>query len=249
MNSKIKCLDSFHLRVLATVCMVCSHMSSTILWGMHWLDTIGRLAFPIFAFLLTEGFLHTSNVKKYLLRLFLFALVTELPFNLMSEGGLFYPFHQNVLFTFCIALLMMIWIEKAKDKSKLRFILRTVLAVIVGYLLGFILFVDYFGYGILMVLTFYLFHKHKYGWIAELAIMVYVNWELIGGLVFPTIIFGYEINIPQQGFAILALIPIWLYNGKKKITNRKIQYACYAFYPTHMLILWILLQFQIHFSF
>lgn len=99
----------FQYRFLAMVCMVCSHLSSTILWGMHWLDTIGRLAFPIFAFLLAEGFRHTKDVKKYLLRLFLFALVAEIPFNLMSEGSFCYPFHQNVLFTFCIALLMMAW--------------------------------------------------------------------------------------------------------------------------------------------
>lgn len=247
MKQRIKCLNALQLKVFAMACMVCSHMSGTILWGMHWLDTIGRLAFPIFAFLLAEGFRHTKNVKKYLLRLFLFALVTELPFNLMSEGGLFYPFHQNVLFTLCIALLMMAWIEKAKDTSRLRFILRAVLAVIVGYLLGFITFVDYFGYGVLMALTFYLFHEYKYGWVAELAVMVYVNWELIGGLVFPTMIFGREIDIPQQGFAVLALIPIWLYNGKQGPTSKKIQYACYAFYPAHMLVLWLLLQLQISF--
>ena len=165
----------------------------------------------------------------------------------MSEGGLFYPFHQNVLFTFCIALLMMTWIEKAKSASRPRFVLRVILAVIVGYLLGFITFVDYFGYGVLIALTFYLFHEYKYGWAAELAIMVYVNWELIGGLVFPTMLLGREINIPQQGFAVLALIPIWLYNGRQGPFSKKIQYACYAFYPVHMLTLWLLLQLQMNF--
>lgn len=247
MKERIKCLNGLQLKILAMVCMVCSHLSSTILWGMHWLDSIGRLAFPIFAFLLAEGFRHTKDVKKYLLRLFLFALVTEIPFNLMSEGSFFYPFHQNVLFTFCIALLMMAWIEKSKGTSRPRLILRVVLSVIVGYLLGFITFVDYFGYGILMALTFYLFHEYKYGWAAELIIMVYVNWELIGGLVFPVTIFGCEINIPQQGFAVLALILIWLYNGKQGSVGKKIQYACYAFYPVHMLVLWLLLQLQINF--
>lgn len=228
-------------------CMVCSHMSGTILWGMHWLDSIGRLAFPIFAFLLAEGFRHTRDVKKYLLRLFLFALAAELPFNLMAEGGPIYPFHQNVLFTFCIALLMMAWIKKAEGASKPRFILRAALAVTVGYLLGFVTFVDYFGYGVLMALTFYLFHGRRYGWAAELAVMAYVNWELIGGLVFPVMVLGHEINIPQQGFAVLALIPIWLYSGEQGPAGKNLQYACYAFYPVHMLVLWLLLQLQIYF--
>ena len=73
-----------------------------------------------------------------------------------------------------------------------------------------------------MVLTFYLFREYKYGWAAELVIMVYVNWELIGGLMFPVMLFGREIDIPQQGFAVLALIPIWLYNGKQGPVSKKI---------------------------
>lgn len=247
MKQKIKCLNGLQLKILAMVCMVCSHMSGTILWGEHWLDSIGRLAFPIFAFLLVEGFRHTRNFKKYLTRMFVFALVTEIPFNLMAEGGPLYPFHQNVLFTFCIALLMMDRIEKGKSASKPRYALRLAATVVIGYLLGFVTFVDYFGYGVLMVLVFYLFHDKAYGWLAELAAMVYINWEMIGGLVFPTTILGWEVDIPQQGFAVLALIPIWLYNGKRGPHSKGIQYACYAFYPVHMLVLWLLIQLQINF--
>lgn len=247
MNQRIKCLDGLQLKILAMVCMVCSHMSSTIFWGKHWLDCIGRLAFPIFAFLLAEGFRHTKDFKKYLTRLFLFALVTELPFNLMSEGGPLYPFHQNVLFTFCIALAAMRQIEKGKDAPTSRYVLRVVVVTVVSYLAGFVTFVDYFGYGVLMVLLFYLFHEKPYGWVVELLVMVYINWELIGGLVFPTMLLGREINIPQQGFAVLALIPIWLYNGKRGADSKGIQYVCYAFYPAHMLVLWLLLQAQVNF--
>ena len=239
-------MNGLQLKILAMVCMVCSHMSSTIFWGVHWLDCIGRLTFPIFAFLLAEGFRHTKDCKKYLKRLFLFALVTELPFDLMSEGSPFYPFHQNVLFTFCIALVAMRWIEKGKDAPAPRYVLRVVAVTVISYLAGFVTFVDYFGYGILMVLLFYLFHEKPYGWAVELLAMVYINWELVGGLVFPTVILGQEINIPKQGFAVLALIPIWLYNGKRGADSKTIRYACYAFYPVHMLVLWLLLQAQIN---
>ena len=240
MERRTKRLDSLRLKVLAMAFMACSHLSSTVFWGTRWLDCIGRLAFPIFAFLLAEGFRHTKDYKKYLKRLFLFALVTELPFNLMSEGGPLYPFHQNVLFTFCIALVAMHWIEKGKDAPAPRYVLRAAVVAVIAYLVGFLTFVDYFGYGVLMVLLFYLFHEKPYGWAVELLAMVYINWEMIGGLVFPTVLLGREINIPQQGFAVLALIPIWLYNGRRGAGGKRIQYACYAFYPAHMLLLWLL---------
>lgn len=71
------------------------------------MTNLGRLAFPIFAFQIAEGYARTHNFKRYLGRMFLFALISELPFNLMTGGGLLFPFHQNVMFTFCLALLML----------------------------------------------------------------------------------------------------------------------------------------------
>lgn len=147
-----QCLNALHLKFLAMVLMVCAHLWSTIIAGHNWLDAIGRLAFPIFAFQIVEGFFHTKDFKKYLKRMFLFALISELPFNLMAEGGWICPFHQNVMFTFCIALLLMRWMEKVRTVSKWRFALRILVSVIFGFLLGFVTMVDYFGYGILMVL-------------------------------------------------------------------------------------------------
>lgn len=232
-----QCLNALHLKFLAMILMVCAHLWSTIIAGHNWLDAIGRLAFPIFAFQIVEGFFHTKDFKKYLKRMFLFALISELPFNLMAEGGWICPFHQNVMFTFCIALLLMRWMEKVRTVSKWRFALRILVSVIFGFLLGFVTMVDYFGYGILMVLVFYLFRNVKFGRIGQLVCMVYINWEMMGGLVYPVTVFGRNVEIPQQGLAVLALIPIWLYNGKRGPYNKTIQYACYAFYPVHMAIL------------
>lgn len=235
-------LNSFHLKILAMVLMLCSHMWSTIIAGNNWLDAIGRLAFPVFAFLIVEGFFHTHSFKKYLLRLFIFALISELPFNLMAEGGWIYPFHQNVLFTFCIALLFMRWMENVRETSKWRFALRVLVSIIFGFLIGFITMVDYFGYGILMVFVFYLFRNVPFGWIGQLICMIYINWEMMGGLVYLVPIFGRTLEIPQQGLAVLALIPIWLYNGKQGPYNKTIQYIFYSFYPIHMTILAILMR-------
>lgn len=241
-TKKWQCLNALHLKILAMALMLCSHMWITVVAGNNWLDDIGRLAFPIFAFQIVEGFFHTGDFRKYLKRMFLFALVSELPFNLMAEGSWFYPFHQNVLFTFCIALLLMRWMENARNKSKWRFFLRVSVSVIFGYLLGFVTMVDYFGYGVLMVFVFYLFRDIRFGRIGQLICMFYINWEMIGGLVYPVTLFGRSVVIPQQGFAVLALIPIWLYNGRQGPHNKAIQYACYAFYPVHMIVLAVLMR-------
>ena len=240
-TKNLKCLNALQLRVLAMVCMVCDHLWGTLLPRAVWLNTIGRLTFPIFAFLLVEGFYKTHNRKQYFKRLFIFALISELPFNLEAEGGLFFPFHQNTLFTLCLAFLLMCWIEGARQKGRVRFVAVSVVAVLLGFLLGFVTFVDYYGYGIWMVLLFYFCRGVNFGWIVELAGMVYINWEMIGGLVFPITLLGWEVDIPQQGFAILALIPIWLYSGRQGPHSKAIQYACYIFYPAHLMVLYLLL--------
>ena len=115
---RMKCLDALQLKCIAMALMLCDHAWSTVVPGMNWLTAIGRMAFPIFAFQLVEGFFRTHDRKKYLKRMFLFALISEIPFNLITEGGIFNPFHQNVLFSFCLSLLAMMVLEKAREKGK-----------------------------------------------------------------------------------------------------------------------------------
>ncbi len=237
---RMKCLDALQLKCIAMALMLCDHAWSTVVPGMNWLTAIGRMAFPIFAFQLVEGFFRTHDRKKYLKRMFLFALISEIPFNLITEGGIFNPFHQNVLFSFCLSLLAMMALEKAREKEKWVFALSFLGVAAVGYLLGFVTFVDYFGYGILTVLVFYLFRGRRFGWLGELVCLFYINWEMIGGLVYEFPIGEYIFVLPEQGLAVLALIPIWLYNGKPGPRSKTVQYACYAFYPAHMLALYLL---------
>lgn len=236
-NRDMKRLNTTQLKIIAIISMVCSHLSFTVFWGTQWLDVIGRIAFPIFAFLLAEGFHKTHDRKAYFKRLLLFAIISEIPFNLMAEGALFYPFHQNVLFTFVIAFIFMDWIEKAKGTP--WFATRAALGCVAGYLLGFVTFVDYFGYGVLMVLTFYLFHDLKSHHIPEFLIMTYINLS-VGGLVFPVNILNHTVEMPKQGFALLALIPIWMYNEKQG--HKLPKYSLYIFYPTHMLLFYLLMH-------
>ena len=93
------------LHIIAMTFMLMDHLWATLLPAQDWLTCIGRIAFPVFAFMTVEGYFHTHNLKKYMLRLLLFALISEIPFDLMYGGTWFYPIHQNVIWTLLMGLL------------------------------------------------------------------------------------------------------------------------------------------------
>lgn len=233
---------SFSLHLMAMLFMLCDHLWGTIVPGNDWLTCIGRVCFPIYAFLLVEGYFHTSNLKKYVKRLLLFAVISEIPFNLAMASSVIYPFHQNVLWSFLIALGLIHCNEKAKSTGKLWLrIIVAVFTILAGYLLGLITMVDYYHAGILMVLTFYFFH-HRNWWdyVGQLLCLGYINLELLGGFGYEVVLFGETVFLTRQGLALLALIPIWLYKGKQGYHSKWWKYFCYAFYPVHLLILGLL---------
>ncbi|MCQ2467832.1 MAG: conjugal transfer protein TraX [Clostridia bacterium] len=258
-NRKWYEVTSAMLHIIAMLFMLSDHMWSTLLPTQVWMTCIGRIAFPIFAFMLVEGYFHTRSFKKYLLRMLIFALISEIPFNLMM-GGVINPFDQNVMWTFLLALLGMKLMElikrkwrKAFDKhiaksSKTKYIpvvLVTIgwgaliaLVVLLFYILGMITFVDYHGEGILMVFAFFILRGRKWwNYIAQFIAMYYINVTLLGSLYYPVSIFGFQFDFYQQAFGLLALIPIWLYKGRQGHHSKPFKYFCYAFYPVHMLIL------------
>ena len=100
--------------------------------------------------------------------------------------------------------------------------------------------VDYYGSGVVTVLIFYLCRQIPHGWIGEVAGLAFLNCKLLGGMTIPLTLGSWTLEFPEQGLALLALIPIWLYNGRQGAHNKAIQYACYLFYPAHMLILALL---------
>lgn len=247
------------LHILAMAFMLSDHMWSTLFPSQTWMTCIGRIAFPIFAFMLVEGYFHTRNFKKYLLRMLIFALIAEIPFNLMM-GGVINPFDQNVMWTFLIALLGMKLMEVikrqwmkviAKNKSKTtrsKYVIMAlstagygaliVIVLFVFYIIGQFTFVDYHGEGLLMVFAFFILRGRKWwNYIAQFLALLYINTELLGSLYYPVSIGPFHFDFYQQAFALLALIPIWLYKGKQGHHSKPFQYFCYAFYPLHMLIL------------
>ena len=235
------------LHIIAMTLMLMDHLWATLLPAREWLTCAGRVAFPIFAFMAVEGYFHTRNFKKYILRMLLFAVLSEIPFDLMYGGTWFYPVHQNVLWTFLLGLLGVWLMEQVRKKGKTwMYLLVCVLVVPAGLVLGTLCMVDYYGVGILTVFVFYFLHGRKWWcFLGQLAALYWLNVELLGGLMYPVQLFGMELEFElcQQGLALLALIPIWLYRGRQGYHSKPFQYLCYAFYPVHMLLLVVVLNF------
>ncbi len=261
-----KTISSSALHILAMFFMLCDHAWYALFSDQRWLTGIGRMAFPIFAFLLVEGFYYTSNRRKYMRRMFLFALLTEIPFDLMIEGTVFNPFHQNVMWAFLLALFLLGLMEKVRRMKRWWLEIPAAAAVVLmGYLLGIITFVDYFGYGILMVFTFYFFrvgedktaadperfgrlapvvrfadrHRRVICGVGQLLCLYYINMEMVGGYVYSAELFGHVMEFSEQGIALFALIPIWMYRGRQGYHAKWFRYFCYGFYPGHLLFLYL----------
>lgn len=239
-KDKFPQLSSAALHILAMLFMLCDHLWATVVPGNLWLTCVGRLAFPIFAFMAAEGYVRTGSLKKYILRLLIFAIISEIPFNLMYGSSIIYPYHQNVLWTFLLAL-GLIHLNKLAEKRHIA--LRVLIAagtLLVGFLLGIIFMTDYNGAGVVTVMMFYFLRGRKWwNYLAQAAALYYINVHILGGLYFEVQLFGRTLEIVQQGIAVLALIPIWLYRGRQGIHSAPFRYFCYAFYPIHMLLLYI----------
>ena len=178
--------------------------------------------------------------KKYLLRMLVFALISEIPFNYLYYSSPVFPFHQNVMFTFFIALLLMLGLEKLRGKGTGVYIIAAALSLPVGYFLR-----NRHHGGLL---------RQRCGHGADLLSLPPDPLRLDrrgGGTGLPELQAAgrhdhpsdagkLTLEFPEQGLALLALIPIWLYNGRQGAHNKAIQYACYLFYPAHMLILALL---------
>lgn len=202
-------LDSFALKMIAMITMVIDHIGAILFPQYEGFRIIGRIAFPIFCFLLVEGALHTHDIKKYLTRLFLFALISEVPFDFAFYGGMNWN-HQNVMFTLLLGLSAIALMKKYP-----------------GYLYGFLISIaaillaefantDYAGGGVLLILIFYFFKDS------------YLSKSIFSAVLYIFCYGGIEV------YAILAQIFWSFYNGKP---GKKCKYLFYWFYPVHLAVL------------
>ena len=216
------------LKFLACAIMLLDHIGATLIpWGT--LRIIGRLAFPIFCFLLAEGAHYTRSPRNYLLRLGIGAILSELPFDLALFGSWSWQ-HQSVMVTLLLGAMALLAM-KQMTQPLLKILVLLLFACLADFMNT-----DYGGAGVLMIALFGLTRERKYGWVIQLLGMYLIcRWIIPGGVVW---FIGRYVFI--EIFAILALIPIWLYSGKKSTSSRAVQWAFYLFYPVHLWILYLI---------
>ncbi|MGN0377160.1 MAG: TraX family protein [Suilimivivens sp.] len=223
-------LSGSTLKIIAMISMLIDHIAYVLVAPVFYengiegtlytvykiMRGIGRLAFPIYCFLLVEGFQRTHDRKKYALRLFLFSLISEVPFDLAFYHTSFDVKHSNVLFTLLLSFLVVSLMEESKKHLKnLWLTMGTwIVIVIAAAAVAELIQCDYGAKGIAAVVLLYLFRKNK-------------TEQLLAGCV----AFSWEIE------ALPAFLPIAFYNGKRGI---KLKYVFYIFYPAHLLLLFLI---------
>lgn len=223
-------LDGGVLKGIAAALMLTDHVGAILLPEVLALRCVGRLAFPIFAFFIAEGYAHTRDFGRYFRRLAILAVVSEIPFNL-ENGAVFDLTRQNVLWTFCLALLTLRGLEALGRERGFGRWAGCGLVLAAGFAAGELLRTDYGGWGVVTVALLQLCRDGKYAKLWLLLAMAAVNGLGMGSLTMP--VFGGE--MPIQIFAVAALPVIWLYNGQAG--PKGLRRAFYVFYPAHLLVL------------
>ena len=218
---KEKVFSQEGLKVMACITMLIDHIGATVIPDMN-LRIIGRLAFPIYCFLLVEGIWHTRDVKRYAMRLVVGTLLSEIPFDLLFFGRLTWA-HQSIMVTLLLGLTAVFWGRKKKNYW---------LPFAVCFFAAEFLNTDYGGWGVALICMFAITEELPYRHWLQLLGMALVFWCMDSYV----LNFG-GFRVPIQFCGIPALIPIWLYSGKKLSHNRIAQWAFYLFYPVHLTVL------------
>lgn len=216
--SRYQRLDGTVLKLIACLSMFIDHLGAVCFSGMMGFRIIGRLAFPIYCFLLVEGAVHTRNMKKYILRMGIFALISEVPFDLAFYHRLVYTGHQNVFFTLGLGLLAIWFLEHPIEQLDIPDVLYKLLVIIAVGLIAEFFNMDYGFTGIAVICVFYYLRGQPQLKYPIAAILL----AAMGGV---------------EVYAVLALIPILLYNGQRGRQTKAMQYGFYIFYPAHLLLI------------
>lgn len=226
----MKLFSSFTLKIMAIIFMVMDHIYTYLGRALDggvpiWFGYLGKLAAPIFFYLIVEGLFHTRSKSKYMARLFGMGL-------LMIGVDLFMGIHNNIFLSLGMAVAMLTSIEyaKAHQRGSKGFIIGVLGAVVFG-IAG--LFTEASLYGTVMVIIFYFLREKK-----VLMVLAYAALSLFGlvGVIGPDF---YEAAFlwDYQWMMVFSIIPIFLYNGKLGVSNKVVKWTFYWFYPVHLIVI------------
>lgn len=229
-------MNAFILKIIACITMFIDHIGYVIFDGPSYFNYIGRLAFPIFAFQISEGYIHTHNSKKYLIRLIIFAIISQVPFmlflSIISD-----EFALNVIFTLVFGFLSILVYNK----------INKFFGIITSIILGIcsqVLCCDYGFYGVAIVFLFYVFRNHKIALILSFLFATLINYsyKIMQYQIFELdfLKFATSYYLPYAICTCLSIVPISLYNKKKGLNTK---YVLYLFYPLHMLLIYAIFYF------
>lgn len=233
-------MTSFSLKIVALITMFLDHISYPLFGGYSYLNLAGRIAFPIFAFQISEGVIHTKNIKKYMFRLGIFAIISQIPYQLFHFKFINpNDISLNVFFTLFLGLISIciydyiknVFSNTKNNKLHLDKIIGIILAFFVAYIAE-LLHTDYGFWGVIVVFMFYFFKENKLAMIISfitLCIIKYGYRLIVYGFNIPTFLLGI--------FTASSIIFISLYKGKQ---GKKIKYLLYFFYPIHLLLLYFI---------
>lgn len=203
-------LNSFQLKCIAVITMIIDHTGAVLFPGILMFRYIGRISFPIFCFLLAEGFFHTKDVRKYMLRLGMFAVISEIPYDLAFRNTVLEVEHQNVFFTLFVGVVMMYALEMSGEWPV------KAVEVVLAMWAASVCCSDYSYKGIMLIAVYYFLRKQR--WAKHSA---GAAWNLLWGEI--------------QRYGAFATVFLALYNGEK---GPSMKYFFYLFYPAHLLVLY-----------
>ena len=221
---KEKGLSQEGLKAIACGTMLLDHIGAALVpWEI--LRVIGRIAFPIFCFLLAEGAARSRNPARYAARLMLAALLSELPFDLLFFRRVT-PADQNVMVTLLLGLVMAFCLMRT-DSGWVQAAAVAGFALLANYWNT-----DYGGWGVVLIALFVLARGKPQARLTQLLGMTVIFYAMNS---YPLTVAG--LRIPIEMFALLAMVPISLYHGKKRTQSPAVRFGFYCFYPVHLTLL------------
>ena len=221
-TNKTGVLSGTALKLIAMVSMVFDHVGDNFFPDMVWMRVLGRIAMPIFAFCVAEGFRCTHDRKKYLARMLFFAVISEIPFDLVTAGKYLESGHQNIMFTFAWAILGLMCCDRvlSGEKTRCRYAAAAAAAVffaVSSVFLG----LDYNILAVALIFTWYMMKDRP----------------LWAGTAAAAVVHAALRNMGIYWFGLLGFIPGFFYSGER---GKGLKWLFYLFYPGHLLLIFML---------